>query len=168
MTTSMSGGTGTVRVAVRSGARRANESSTPVPVPPRTRPKVSELELGPLPTAIGCARDHARQVLIEWGLGHLIDDAVLLASELMTNALRASQALPTPTPIILRLLANDSQLLIEAWDQRVEGLDFKQGASDDEHGRGLAVVTALSNRWGVGRIHDNYKVVWCELLLGNC
>ena len=86
MTASMSGGAGTVRVAVRGGVRRANESSTPVLVPPRTWPRVSKLELGPLPTAIGCARDHAREVLIEWGLGQLVDDCVLLVSELMTNA----------------------------------------------------------------------------------
>lgn len=165
MTASMSGGAGAVRAAVRSGVRRANESSTPVPVPPRTWPRVSKLELGPLPTAVGCARDHAKVVLAEWSMGHLVDDAALLVSELMTNAFRASQALQTPTPIVLRLLANDSQLVIEAWDQWVEGFDLKQGASDDEHGRGLTVVTALSQRWGVGRIHDNYKIVWCELLV---
>ena len=165
MTAPMSGETGGVRMAVRRGVRPGAESPTPLPVSPRAWPRVSKLELGPLPTAIGCARDHAREVLIEWRLGQLIDDAVLLVSELMTNALRASRALPTPAPIVLRLLANDSQLLIEAWDQWVDGLDLKPGASDDEHGRGLAVVTALSNRWGVGRIQDNYKVVWCELLL---
>src|SRR6266705_2642376 len=122
----MNGGTGTVRVAVRSGVRPGAESPTPLPVPPPTWPRVSKLELGPLPTAIGCARDHAREVLIEWGLGHLLDDSVLLVSELMTNALRASRALPTPTPIVLRLLANDSQLIIEAWDQWVGGYDLKQ------------------------------------------
>lgn len=166
MTASIGGGTGTVQVAERSGVRRASESSTPVPVPPRTWLRVSKLELGPLPTAIGCARDHAKVVLAEWGLDHLVDDSILLVSELMTNALRASRALPTPTPIVLRLLANDQQLIIEAWDQWVEGFDLKQGASD-EHGRGLTVVTALSSRWGVGRIHDNYKVVWCELLIEN-
>jgi hypothetical protein len=36
---------------------------------------------------------------------------------------------------------------------------------DDEHGRGLAVVDALSNRWGTGRLSDDYKVVWAELLV---
>lgn len=67
----MSGGTGSVRVPVRRGVRLDAESSTPLPVSPRTWPRVSQLELGPLPTAIGCARDHAREILIEWGLcGH--------------------------------------------------------------------------------------------------
>lgn len=125
---------------------------------------ISKLELGPLATAIGCGRDHARQVLREWGLGQLADDAVLLVSELLTNALKASQALRVPTPIVLRLLANDQQLIIEAWDSWVEGFDLQSRSSDDEHGRGLQVVAALSRRWGVGSISEQYKVVWCELL----
>jgi anti-sigma regulatory factor (Ser/Thr protein kinase) len=125
------------------------------------------LELGALPTAIGCARDHTRQVLAEWGLGHLTQDAVLVASELLTNALLASRALPVPAPIVLRLLANGRQLIIEAWDQWTEGYDLRLPAPapppDAEHGRGLMVVAALSKRWGVGRICSDYKVVWCEL-----
>ncbi len=128
-------------------------------------PMISELELGPLPTAIGCGRDHARLVLAEWGLSHLTDDAVLLVSELLTNALKASWALSTPSPIVLRLLANGRQLLIEAWDQWVEGFELRRGAPDDEHGRGMSVVAALSKRWGVGRIREDYKVVWCELVM---
>ncbi len=126
-------------------------------------PLITKLELGPLPTAAGCGRDHARCVLAEWGLSHLADDAVLLVSELLTNALRASLALPAPAPIVLRLLANDEQLIIEAWDQRAEGYDLQHGAPDDEHGRGLTVVAALSKRWGAGRISSTYKVVWCEI-----
>lgn len=128
-------------------------------------PLISKLELGPLPTAIGCGRDHARQVLGEWGLVHLADDAVLLVSELLTNALRASLALRTPTPIVLRLLANDRQLIIEAWDTWTDGFDISRRASDPEHGRGLTVVAALSKRWGAGRISREYKAVWCELAI---
>lgn len=140
----------------------AEHSSGVGPVTPDW-PLVSKLELGPLATAIGCGRDHARQVLIEWGLGHLVDDAALLVSELLTNALKASQSLGVPTPIVLRLLANDRQLIIEAWDSWVEGFNLQRRSSEGENGRGLQVVAALSRRWGVGRISDHYKVVWCEL-----
>lgn len=66
---------------------------------------------------------------------------------------------------MLRLLANDRQLLIEAWDQWVDEYQLKLGAPDGEHGRGLAVVAALSKRWGVGRISEMYKAVWCELVI---
>ncbi len=161
----MSGGTDAVRTDGRRGVRSSVESVTPVPVSPPTWPRVSKLELGPLPTAIGCARDHARVVLAEWGLGHLVDDAVTIVSELMTNAYKASRTLKPPQPMVLRLLTNDRQLLIEAWDQWLEGYTLQQGAPDAEHGRGLIVVTGLSQRWGVGRIGDDYKVVWAELVL---
>jgi anti-sigma regulatory factor (Ser/Thr protein kinase) len=80
-------------------------------------------------------------------------------------ALHASQALGTSTPIALRLLANDEQLIIEAWDQWVEGCNLRRTPGDDEHGGGLAVIDALSNRWGTGRLSDDYKVVWAELLV---
>jgi anti-sigma regulatory factor (Ser/Thr protein kinase) len=127
--------------------------------------RVDVLELGPLPTAVGCGRDHAKQVLIEWGLKNLVDDVILLVSELLTNALQASWALKIPTPIVLRLLANDQQFVIEAWDQWVESFDLISRRSDDEHGRGLTVVAALSRRWGVVRISEDYKAVWCEIVI---
>jgi hypothetical protein len=64
----------------------------------------------------------------------------------------------------MRILANDRQLIIEAWDQWTEGYNLRQTAlADDEHGRGMTVVTALCKRWGVGRMHDTYKLVWAEL-----
>jgi anti-sigma regulatory factor (Ser/Thr protein kinase) len=160
----MSGSTGAVS-AGSGGAPRATEHGSGVGTVSTDWPLISKLELGPLATAIGCGRDHARLVLCEWGLGHLVDDAVLLVSELLTNALKASWALRTPTPIVLRLLANDRQLVIEAWDSWVEGFELKHGAPDAEHGRGLSVVVALSKRWGVGRISEEHKAVWCELVI---
>lgn len=159
------GGSAGAVTARRSGARplQVIEPSSGTGTASTDWPLVSKLELGPLPSAVGCGRDHAKLVLAEWGISHLADDAVLLVSELLTNALRASTALRTPTPIVLRLLANDRQLVIEAWDTRVDGYQFRPGAPDAEHGRGLAVVTALSKRWGVVRISEHYKAVWCEL-----
>jgi hypothetical protein len=48
------------------------------------------LELGALPSAVPCARLHARLVIQEWGLATLADHVELLVSELMTNAVHAS------------------------------------------------------------------------------
>ena len=44
-------------------------------------PLRSCLELGALPSAVPCARLHAKQVLWEWGLRALADDAALLVSD---------------------------------------------------------------------------------------
>ena len=49
-------------------------------------PLRSYLELGALPTAVPCARLHARHVLREWGLNGLAPDSELLVSEPVTNA----------------------------------------------------------------------------------
>jgi anti-sigma regulatory factor (Ser/Thr protein kinase) len=171
----MNGSTGAVSTG-RGGAREAGsavgrgvvaEQGSGVGTVSQPWPLVSSLELGALPTAAGCARDHTRVVLSEWGLKHLVDDATTLTSELITNALRASWTLKDRPSIVLRLLANDQQLLIEAWDRCIERSDLSRHAPDDaEHGRGLLVVAALANRWGVGRMGSKFKVVWCELLVG--
>jgi hypothetical protein len=71
MITPPSGGTGTVRVAVRSGVRWADESSTPVPVPSYLtdqnalveRLALPHLELTAVSGAVPVARHHARAVL---------------------------------------------------------------------------------------------------------
>jgi anti-sigma regulatory factor (Ser/Thr protein kinase) len=126
----------------------------------------SVLEFAPLPGAIPCARLHTVHILHEWGLRELTDDAELIVSELMTNALTTSVALPERPPITLRLLASDASLVIEAWDQSPFDLEPRETDADAEHGRGLAVVAALSHRWGADRTGYHRKVVWAELVLG--
>ncbi len=128
--------------------------------------RTSLLELAPLPTAIPCFRLHAVAVLKEWGLPRdLVEDAQMLVSELMTNALDASVVLPERPPITLRLLATETSLVIEAWDQSPLDLEPRQAGADAECGRGLTVVAALSTRWGCERTGYRRKVVWAELAL---
>jgi anti-sigma regulatory factor (Ser/Thr protein kinase) len=127
----------------------------------------SALELAPLDTAIPCFRLHAVAVLKEWGLPHdLVADAQMLVSELMTNACDASIVLPERPPVTLRLIATGTSLLIEAWDRSPLDLEPREAADDDECGRGLTVVTALSTRWGWERTERGRKVVRAELVYG--
>ncbi len=125
----------------------------------------SALEFAPLPTAVPCARLHAVHVLREWGLRHLADDAALVISELMTNAVDASVVLPERPPVALRLLADERSLLIEVWDQSPLDVEPREPDADAECGRGLTVVAALSDRWGCERTGYQRKVVWAELAL---
>src|SRR5215471_11048227 len=76
----------------------------------------SRLELGPLPSAVPCARLHAKHIFREWGLVHVADDAELIVSELMTNALEAAAPLPDIQAITLYLHASDDYLMIGVWD----------------------------------------------------
>ena len=123
----------------------------------------SALEFAPLPTAVSCARLHAVHVLHEWGLRHLAEDAALIVSELITNAIDASVVLSERPPVTLRLLATGTSLMIEAWDHSPLDLEPRQADADDECGRGLSVVAALSARWGTVRTGRQRKVVWAEL-----
>jgi anti-sigma regulatory factor (Ser/Thr protein kinase) len=123
----------------------------------------STLKLAPLPSAVSCARLHAVHILHEWGLRGLAGDAAMVVSELVTNAVDASAVLPERPPVALRLLLNERAVLIEVWDQSPEDPKPRQAGADDECGRGLAVVEALSTRWGFERSGYRRKVVWAEL-----
>jgi anti-sigma regulatory factor (Ser/Thr protein kinase) len=74
------------------------------------------LELGALVSAVPCARLHSRQVFWEWGLASLGENAELLVTELMTNAVKASRAVKQASPVCLWLVSDGAQILILVWD----------------------------------------------------
>jgi len=122
-------------------------------------PLTSRLELGARPTAVPCARIITKQIVREWGLPDLVETAELLVSELVTNAIRASQGLPEPA-IRLWLVSDRSTLVIRVWDGNSEMPAVCQDTSlDSECGRGLLLVEALSKDWGAYR-RGHGKVVW--------
>ena len=121
--------------------------------------------MAPLPGATPCARLHAVDVLHEWGLRALADDAEMVVSELVTNAIDASIVLPERPPVALRLQVTDTCLVIEAWDQSPLDLEPREADAEDDCGRGLTVVAALADRWGSERTGHRRKVVWAELSL---
>lgn len=130
-------------------------------------PRVSVLELGPSASAPAGARRHLASALPGWGLGaDLVDDSSTIASELVSNALRATLALEVPEPIGLRLLSNEQRMVIEVWDCG-PGVPVRKPTADfgAENGRGLQIVEALANRWGCRRASAHVKAVWAELLL---
>jgi anti-sigma regulatory factor (Ser/Thr protein kinase) len=127
-------------------------------------PLHSYLELGALPGAVPCARLHTRQLLWEWGLKEVIDNAELLVSELATNALRAAAAMGQTLPIRLWLLSNNVRVVVLVWDGNPRPPVRVSVGGDAESGRGLVLVEALSDRWGC-YAHKSLggKIVWCEL-----
>jgi anti-sigma regulatory factor (Ser/Thr protein kinase) len=112
-------------------------------------------------TAPAKGRSHTRRVLATCGLGCLSEDAELLVSELVTNAVCACRPAET---LCLRLLADRERLVIEVWDQSA-GLPSARPVDDESPGgRGLTVVEAIASRWGCERFSADLKVVWCELM----
>ena len=125
----------------------------------------THLELAAFPSAVSCARAHVRSVAREWGLAELADTAELLASELATNAIRASERLRTRAdlesiPVVRIWLASDqASIAIHVWDGDDEMPVRKDVGPDDESGRGLLLVESLGQDWGAYR-EQNGKVVW--------
>jgi anti-sigma regulatory factor (Ser/Thr protein kinase) len=152
------GAAGTVR-APAGGAVRLREHDSGAGRAFQRWPHTTALALAPLATAPACGRLHARHILHEWLLGHLADDAGLLISEMLTNAISAFR-----DPVCLRLLADREQLIIEVWDSAPDNPQPRIADYADESGRGMAVIEAIAHRWGVQRISDSKKLVWAELL----
>jgi len=129
-------------------------------------PLNSFLELGPLPTAVSCARLHAKNLLWEWGASALSERVELLVSELVTNALKASQSLDWISPIRLWLLSDRQRVLILVWDANPQPPIRMDVDEQTEGGRGLLLVETFSAKWD-WYAHNEMagKVVWalCEM-----
>jgi anti-sigma regulatory factor (Ser/Thr protein kinase) len=124
-------------------------------------PLRSYLELGALPGAVPCARLHARLVLWEWGLSAFSENAGLIVSELMTNAVQASRSVERILPVRLWLSSDGSRLLIRVQDSSRYPPARIDADGDDESGRGLFIVEAVSTKWG-WRANEGQagKIVW--------
>jgi len=125
------------------------------------------VKLHATPKAVNIARLLVKSALESWGLDELRDDALLIVSELVTNAVMVGPG-PVRDPDGLTLVAvqvrvQDSTLVIEVWD-RHRKLPMPRTAGDDaESGRGLLLVEAFSSRWGVWEPESGGKVVYADL-----
>ena len=127
--------------------------------PPRTAQEPScRTSLPGTQQAAGAARRFLRAALARWAIPRLedrvLDDATLLISELVTNAVVHAG---TAVDVMCRL---DAGLVLEISDRHpVRVLHQDRG---DEGGRGLHLVAALSEEWGVTYRRDR-KTVWCRI-----
>ncbi|MEU1187899.1 ATP-binding protein [Streptomyces sp. NPDC005859] len=116
------------------------------------------------PRAVTVCRRTLRLILTLHGLIHLVDTAELLASELVSNAVRHTKG-----PASLRLRYRDGVLQIGAWDADPEPPEPPRGLEElgeAESGRGMALVRACSDLWHwqpLSRMGHRGKLVWCEL-----
>ena len=127
---------------------------------PRTLTQQSNLELGAYPSAVPCARLHARNVLYEWGVKAIADTVELIVSELVTNAVLASSGYQTAPYVRLRLRMGTDHVLVQVWDGNPQLPRQQPHDLDAESGRGLEIVATLSARWGAQPQPFGGKIVW--------
>ncbi|HET9091419.1 MAG TPA: ATP-binding protein, partial [Acidimicrobiales bacterium] len=84
-------------------------------------------------------------------------DVVLLASELVTNAVLHGRE-----PVELRLSRRAGELLLEVFDAAGSLPRRRHPTAADESGRGLQMVRLLSSETGV-RLAADGKWVWCTV-----
>jgi anti-sigma regulatory factor (Ser/Thr protein kinase) len=126
---------------------------------PEGTERIVRLALPPDVPAVRLARQATRDTLAAWKLGHLEEDAVLLVSELVTNAVRHAR---DTGGIGLELANEDGCLRVEVQDGDPHWGPMNRPADGDESGFGFLVVDSLADRWGLRRVCAG-KAVWVEL-----
>ncbi|TQJ90430.1 SpoIIE family protein phosphatase [Streptomyces sp. SLBN-31] len=119
----------------------------------------------PVGRSVATARSFVRDTLQGWGFADIVDDAVVLTSELVTNAV-----VHAGTSADVLCLRTDEGVRIEVADRYPEreiplqGSPVNMGSPDREGGRGLQLCAALAGRWGVDYT-PTHKQVWFQLAL---
>jgi anti-sigma regulatory factor (Ser/Thr protein kinase) len=135
---------------------------------PAELPYVTGCPLSPSPDAVCQARCFTRHTLATWGLGELADDAEVVVTELLANAIRHAwpggpPASPEAAALALWLLGDTDGLMCVVTDPSDTVPALRQPGPSGENGRGLHIVHALSDHWGWSALSQQGKAVWAIL-----
>ncbi|MEU9836310.1 ATP-binding protein [Streptosporangium sp. NPDC048047] len=142
---------------------------------------MKELSLAARPEAVPRARELVRGALDGWQLPQLADNAALVISELVTNAVKAISGpagenacgLAELVPVVwMRVRRTRTRVRLEVWDGEAalptstpSQVSMPPDIEDiAQSGRGLALVDAYSTEWGIDDC-PNGKIVWAELVV---
>lgn len=112
-----------------------------------TRPAVRRtrrISLSAAPAAAAKARRHVQATVYAWDVPVDPVVAVLLTSELVTNAVRHE----TGETVTLVITCANGQLRVDVHDTSRAAPVLVDGPADTETGRGLVLVSSLSTTWG--------------------
>jgi len=99
------------------------------------------------------------ETLDEWGDHRLVEEAALLVSELVTNAVLHARS---AVDLVIGRQGGHAVLRVEVHDTSAAPPRLGTFGEDTPSGRGLALVDALSSRWGVETLGSG-KRIWFEL-----
>ena len=114
------------------------------------------------PEAAKAARDFTTSTLREWQLDELVQEAVLIASELVTNAIRHGLG-GTDGGVELAWQRQAARVICMVTDRSPLPPVLGSADSDAESGRGLQVVQAVAATWGWMMLSATSKAVWAAL-----
>ncbi|MET9923934.1 MULTISPECIES: ATP-binding protein [unclassified Streptomyces] len=132
---------------------------------------VDQLSLVAAQSAASASRHFLRLALSKWQAALIEDDVLLVASELVTNAITVTGVLPKPPAwdeleriglVHVRLVGLPDSVVVEVWDVSDEPPRLQRVGDDSEGGRGLVLVQELATRWGSYRTTGG-KAVWAQL-----
>jgi anti-sigma regulatory factor (Ser/Thr protein kinase) len=120
---------------------------------------VKRFRLAATAESVAAARAFTRATLSTWDLRHLVDDAALITSELMSNAVVVAPG----EMVVLTLTHEVHALVIGVWDSS-EKLPAPSPTDPlEESGRGLRIVAAISGEHGIDRAENGGKTVWARM-----
>lgn len=121
------------------------------------------ITLAPVPESAKAAREFTAATLRTWHLDSLVPDAVLIASELVTNAIdHGGQA---GAPLELSWAYQAGQLTCVVTDRAAEPPVMAAADTGAESGHGLRIVGAIAASWGWTMLGSGAKAVWAALPL---
>lgn len=106
------------------------------------------------PRAVRVVRATIRSILGAARLNCIVDTVELLVSEVVTNAYRHSAL-----EAYVSMERTPEDFRVTVWDHAPGAPTPQSPAPDDERGRGLGIVEACADQWGV-RDYPHGKAVW--------
>jgi anti-sigma regulatory factor (Ser/Thr protein kinase) len=137
--------------------------------PPQSAPppgaRQCRIALAAAPESTRIAREFTAVTLRRWQQGGLVDDAVVVASELVTNAIRhgAGTIGAEAAPVGLAWRYQPCRLICVVTDRNPKPPVLIPPGLEAECGRGLLVVQALTVAWGWTMLGPAEKAVWAAL-----
>lgn len=123
------------------------------------------------PAAIGVARTLTETRLCKWDYSNILDDALLIVTELVTNAAEVTPG----KKIVFQIDRDPEGIVFAVWDSSarlpepkpiveltLEDLDLSEENFDNNGGWGIAIVQALSTSCGITHDPRGGKWVWAR------
>jgi two-component sensor histidine kinase len=124
--------------------------------------------LVPGPESVSAAREFTAATLRSWELGGLVEEAIIVASELVTNAIRHGMcwagAEDETAGVELAWQRHSDRIICVVTDCSSMPPVLEQADMNAESGRGLQVVSALAAAWGWVVLGAREKAVWAAFL----